>query len=247
MTKGLLFRVFFRSFFIQASWNFERMQNLGFCYSILPVLKSLHSSDDLKKAIKRHLEFFNTQPYMTAPILGVVSWMEESLHKGHLLQHDVSAVKTGVMGSYGAIGDSFFWGALRPFSSVLAVCLVIASYTFAPAVFLIIFNVPHLLVRAYGFWSGAIHGIEVFDVVGRVGLADLARHVKVLALVLAGIALALLSGKTGDFFALPSYLWSSFFTVAIFLLFVEMMKRGFSPQTIFYLIVVFSVIVATFV
>jgi len=216
MTSGVLCRAFARSFFVQASWNFERMQNLGFCYAILPVLKSLYSGDELKSAIKRHLEFFNTHPYMAAPILGVVSGMEESLKGGQIQARDISVVKTGVMGSYGAIGDSLFWGGIRSFASALGFCLAIAGCIFAPVVFLIVFNVPHLFMRVYGFRGGCVYGLEVFDRVGRIGLADMARRIKGFVLVLAGAGLALSAGKAGEFFDAPSYLWTAFFTVTVF-------------------------------
>jgi len=247
MTSGVLCRAFARSFFVQASWNFERMQNLGFCYAILPVLKSLYSGDELKSAIKRHLEFFNTHPYMAAPILGVVSGMEESLKGGQIQARDISVVKTGVMGSYGAIGDSLFWGGIRSFASALGFCLAIAGCIFAPVVFLIVFNVPHLFMRVYGFRGGCVYGLEVFDRVGRIGLADMARRIKGFVLVLAGAGLALSAGKAGEFFDAPSCLWTAFFTVTVFLLFVEIMKRGFSPHTVFYLLVAFSLGAAIFV
>ena len=247
MTSGVLFRVFARSFLMQASWNFERMQNLGFCYAILPVLKRLYRGNELKAAIKRHLEFFNTHPYMTAPILGVVSGMEESLEEGHLQGRDISGIKTGVMGSYGAIGDSFFWGGLRPFASVLGVCLAITGCVFAPVVFLIVFNVPHLLMRVYGFRGGRVYGLEVFDRIGRMGFADLARRLKGLALFFAGLGLALSAGSVGDFFDAGTYVWPALFTLVFFLFFVEIIRKGASPHTAFYILVAFSISAAVFV
>ncbi|EDK66007.1 PTS system, IID component [Streptococcus pneumoniae SP14-BS69] len=40
VTKVELKKVFKRSFMYGSSWNYERMQNLGFLYTILPVLKN---------------------------------------------------------------------------------------------------------------------------------------------------------------------------------------------------------------
>ncbi|VTP63781.1 PTS system mannose-specific EIID component [Serratia rubidaea] len=64
--------VFIRSNLFQGSWNFERMQALGFCFSMVPAIRRLYpeNNDQRKQAIKRHLEFFNTHPYVAAPILG---------------------------------------------------------------------------------------------------------------------------------------------------------------------------------
>ncbi len=49
------------------------MQALGFCFSMVPAIRRLYpeNNDARKQAIKRHLEFFNTHPYVAAPVLGV--------------------------------------------------------------------------------------------------------------------------------------------------------------------------------
>ena len=66
LTKKDLNKVLFRGMLLQLSWNYERMQALGYCYTILPALKKLYNDDQegLRKAVERNLEFFNTQPYM---------------------------------------------------------------------------------------------------------------------------------------------------------------------------------------
>ena len=61
-----------RSTFLQGSWNYERMQNGGWAYSMIPALKKLYTTkEDRAAALKRHLEFFNTHPYLAAPILAL--------------------------------------------------------------------------------------------------------------------------------------------------------------------------------
>ena len=57
--------VCWRSTFLQGSWNYERMQNGGWAYSMIPALKKLYTTkEDRAAALKRHLEFFNTHPYL---------------------------------------------------------------------------------------------------------------------------------------------------------------------------------------
>ena len=62
ITKKDMWTLFWRGMLLQLSWNFERMQGLGYCYCILPILKKLYrdNPEGLKKAVKRNLEFFNT-------------------------------------------------------------------------------------------------------------------------------------------------------------------------------------------
>ena len=55
--------VMLRSQFLQGSWNYERMQNGGWAYSLIPALKKLYpNKDDAAAALKRHLEFFKYSP-----------------------------------------------------------------------------------------------------------------------------------------------------------------------------------------
>ena len=73
---------------IQGSWNYERMQNGGWCYAMIPAIKKLYKDpEDRKAALKRHLEFFNTHPYVASPVLGVTLALEEDRANG-------AAVKT---------------------------------------------------------------------------------------------------------------------------------------------------------
>ena len=71
-------KVWWRSQFLQGSWNYERMQNLGWAYSLIPAIKKLYTKkEDQAAALERHLEFFNTHPYVAAPIIGVTLALEE--------------------------------------------------------------------------------------------------------------------------------------------------------------------------
>ena len=53
-------KVFWRSFTLLGSYNYERMEALGFNYSIMHVLRKIYPNDeDYKEALKRHMEVFN--------------------------------------------------------------------------------------------------------------------------------------------------------------------------------------------
>lgn len=82
VTKNDMRSVFWRSFPLQASFNYERMQNVGFCYSLLPVLKRLYpEKKEASEALKRHLSFFNTTPQLVTFITGACIAMEEENKK----------------------------------------------------------------------------------------------------------------------------------------------------------------------
>lgn len=56
LTPGDIRGVFIRSNLFQGSWNFERMQALGFCFSMVPAIKRLYpeNNEARRQAIKRH-------------------------------------------------------------------------------------------------------------------------------------------------------------------------------------------------
>ena len=47
LTKGDLINIFIRSNFLLGSFNFERMQSIGFCVSMIPALKRLYKGEEL--------------------------------------------------------------------------------------------------------------------------------------------------------------------------------------------------------
>ena len=72
LTKADRFKAFLRSYFLLASFNYERMQNGGVAYTLIPAIKKLYQTkEDRAAALKRHLEFFNTQPFMANQSLGL--------------------------------------------------------------------------------------------------------------------------------------------------------------------------------
>ena len=116
VTKNDMRSVFWRSFPLQASFNYERMQNVGFCYSLLPVLKRLYpEKKEASEALKRHLSFFNTTPQLVTFITGACIAMEEENKKSgdQFDIESIAALKAALMGPIAGIGDSFFWGTFR--------------------------------------------------------------------------------------------------------------------------------------
>ena len=109
LDKKVLNSMFVRSWFLLGSFNFERMQSIGFCVTMIPALKKLYKGDELKAALKRHLEFFNTQPFIAAPIMGITAAMEEQKANGKPIDDaTISGVKVGLMGPLAGVGDPIF-------------------------------------------------------------------------------------------------------------------------------------------
>ncbi len=181
---GYLRSAFFRSFLIQSSWSFERMQSLGFFYSIAPAISYIHKDKgDLAEAYKRHLEYFNTNPYMAPAIIGATIKLEEEGASGE----DIKGLKAALMGAYGAVGDSLFWGALRPLGAVAGVTLALYGFMWAPIVFLIIYNLPHIFMRCYGIIMGYRMGIGVVTAIKGLDIPGKVQKIRVVTLFISGI------------------------------------------------------------
>ena len=143
LTKKDRLAVAWRSTFLQGSWNYERMQNGGFAYAMIPALKKLYKTkEDRVDALKRHLEFFNTHPYIASPILGVTLALEEERANGAEIDDAaVQGVKIGMMGPLAGIGDPVFWFTIRPMLGALGASLAMGGSILGPILFFVAWNV----------------------------------------------------------------------------------------------------------
>jgi mannose/fructose/sorbose-specific phosphotransferase system IID component len=155
-------QLFWRSFGLQSAFNYERMQGLGFGWSLIPLIQKLYTrKEDQAAAYQRHLTFFNTHPWTVGPILGMVASMEERLAAGEgaVDADGIQAIKGGLMGPLAGIGDSLFFSTLRPIIAGVAVTLALTGNMLAPFIFVIGINVIHFWVR----WTGLQYGYKLGD------------------------------------------------------------------------------------
>ena len=136
LTKKDINKIFWRSFSVNASFNYERQMSQGCQYSLSPVLRKLYpEKEKLADALKRHSEFFNSTPMVDPFIFGVVAAMEEENANNEEFDiSSINAVKASLMGPLAGIGDSLFWGTLRPLAGGIACSLALAGNFFAPIV-----------------------------------------------------------------------------------------------------------------
>lgn len=133
--------------FLQGTWNFERMQNGGWAYSIIPAIKSLyHDEASQAAALKRHLEFYNTHPYVSAPVMGVTLAMEEERANGTAIDDAaINGVKVGMMGPLAGVGDPVFWFTIRPILGALGASLALSGNPLGPILFFVAWNIIRYL------------------------------------------------------------------------------------------------------
>lgn len=189
LTKGDIRSTYWRSTFLLGSFNFERMQAMGFCVSMIPTIKRLYKTkDDRAAALKRHLEFFNTQPWVGSAIMGVTAAMEQERANGAKDIDDaaISGVKVGLMGPLAGVGDPIFWGTLRPVLAALGAGLAITGSLLGPLLFFIGINLCRSLTRWYGFKYGYEKGTEIVQDMGGGRLQKLTQGASILGLFVMG-------------------------------------------------------------
>ncbi|WP_294844271.1 PTS system mannose/fructose/sorbose family transporter subunit IID [uncultured Gilliamella sp.] len=143
LTKKDRLAVAWRSTFLQGSWNYERMQNGGWVYSMIPAIKKLYTTkEDRSAALKRHLEFFNTHPYLASPVLGVTLALEEERANGAPVDDvAIQGVKVGMMGPLAGVGDPVFWFTVRPMLGALGASLALSGNILGPILFFLLWNI----------------------------------------------------------------------------------------------------------
>ena len=151
-----------RSMLVGACLNYERYLGLGYGYAMLPALEKLYNGEDLKDAANRHMEFYNTHPWMHNLILGVTVALEEQKALGQPISEDaISSTKAALMGPTAGFGDSFFKGVVVTITGAFAASLAIDGNPLAPIVFIIPNILVMLFVRLYGFKYGYKYGTKL--------------------------------------------------------------------------------------
>lgn len=140
-------KVWWRHQFLQGSWNYERMQNGGWAFSMIPAIKELYTKkEDQVEALKRHLEFYNTHPYVSSPVMGVTLAMEEEKANGTAIDDAaIQGVKVGMMGPLAGVGDPVFWFTLRPILGALGASMALTGSLVGPLIFFIAWNVIRMI------------------------------------------------------------------------------------------------------
>ena len=158
LTKTDLFNMFLRTNLQQASFNFERIHALGFCFDMVPAIKRLYKDKkEQAEALKRHMTFFNVTPACVGPVLGVTAAMEEAKANGAPVEEGaISSLKIGLMGPLCGVGDPIFWGTLRPITAALGAAMAVQGSLLGPVLFFLLFN----LVRLAALWFGLVYGYE---------------------------------------------------------------------------------------
>ncbi|OSB04308.1 PTS system mannose/fructose/sorbose family transporter subunit IID [Clostridium botulinum] len=188
LTKRDRISVWFRSFFLQGSWNYERMQNGGWAFAMIPAIKKLYKTkEERSEALKRHLEFFNTHPYVASPVLGVTLALEEERANGMPVEDaTIQGVKVGMMGPLAGIGDPVFWFTVRPILGALGATLAMSGNILGPIIFFLAWNIIRMAFMWYTQEFGYKAGSRISDDLSGNLLQDIKKGASILGMFILG-------------------------------------------------------------
>jgi PTS system mannose-specific IID component len=180
--------VFGRSLALQASWNPQRMQNLGLLVALIPWVRRRHLGTlERRRFCRRHFDFFNTNPYLANFVLGGLLRLEEGPDPlPRYSDEQVRTFKSTLAQSFASLGDQLFWLGLQP-ALLLAACLL--SWAVSPLLamgLIVLFGLGELALRWRALAIGYRLGMDIVDLVAHPGWHRAIRLAKRSTLVLAG-------------------------------------------------------------
>ena len=210
-----LFRLYWRSFFVQTGWSYERMMALGFLWILKPLTRRLFPTvEEQGSFLKRHLLSFNANPYLVNYAVGAVARMEEQRSP----EEQIVKFKSALRGPLGAIGDRLIWQNLRPALLILGLILAVTIGAVGALIFWFIFNLYQTFLRARGMIKGYELGSELSVELTRGYLQKMTEWSSRLGAVLLGVIfviklgqLGIKSGHPGNIFLLPAFILLSVF------------------------------------
>jgi len=216
------------------------MQGLGFAYAMAPLAaeRGERVQPETSALLARHLQRFNTHPYLAAPLIGSVTRLESENRFS-----EVNDLKNALMGPYAAIGDSFFWSSLRPLSGIAAVCIAFKGILLAPLLFLVLYTPAHLWVRIRGFITGWQQGKNGIEFIRRLDLPEKSRWTRWCSTVLLGIGAYLASTAEQIHTLFQPFILGQVGGLLVILASFLAVRKGLSPLTILYGSVLFFAVV----
>lgn len=187
-------RALSRLFAIQAAWNYERMQGVGFGYAAEPTLRSLPGGPEgarYREALARESRFFNAHPYLASLAVGAAARAELD---GEAPER-IEKLRAALCGPLGALGDRLIWaGWLQACVAIGLMLVAFGAGGWAVAAFLVLYNAVHLYLRVWGLRAGWREGMKVAHALAAPGLRHASEVVGPVAGFLVGAAVPIAFG-----------------------------------------------------
>lgn len=193
LSKKDLLKAFALVYSSETCYNYERLQALGNANMMITVVRKLYDTNEEQcEALKKYMEFFNTEPSWIGTVIhGIVVSMEEQAANGaDITGEDINALRTGLMGPMAGIGDTVSQAVVYPILAGVCCSLAIEGNMAGPILFELVYK---FLMIACGYTcfmmgykqgkqaifkllqSGTLNRItECFSVIGLVVVGNMA-------------------------------------------------------------------------
>lgn len=185
ITRADLMSAFWRYIFLfQCGWNYERMQSVGYCYSMLPILKKTRPGpEEFKEAFLTNLNFFNTNPVVGAPlILGAHIALEEA---GASLE-TTEGLKVGLMGPLAGVGDTLVWALYNSIIFSIGSVMALQGNVLGPILVILLVFFPYLAVRYWQFFWAYNQGTSLVAQLGGGAIQRITELATIAGLIVVG-------------------------------------------------------------
>lgn len=184
-----------RTFGLQGSWNYRTLVGTGMAFCMLPLLRRIHAGDPvrLREAIERHMRSFNGHPYLCSMAVAALARLEQDGTDAETIER----FRTALRGPLGTVGDRAVWAQWRPLCILVAILAfdLGASPLLSVLLFLVPYNLGHLVVRSWAFRTGWDAGLGVGRLLKGSWVERAADHLGPANLVLLGFVPVLLGGR----------------------------------------------------
>ncbi len=245
----------FKLNFLHASWNFERLQNAGFLFSIYGILKKIYMGDkeNFLRAIKRHIGFFNTHIFFSPAVAGVITRLEEDIPDTdpEAKEREIENTKMGIMGPLAAIGDSLFWSGLKPIALLLGAAIVLLAnpehvvlvWYDACIISLAVFNIPRIAIKNYLLFKAYYEYRQLFMLIQKIKFQDIMKSIKLIGMfVLAGFMAGYIRLMPNNILSVK--LVDNFLFLGVFAIFTFSLKNKVSVSKVFASVIAASIIIS---
>lgn len=184
-------------FTIQGAWNHERMLGVGTGVASLPLLRGLkkhRGTEAHRAALARASSYFNAHPYLA----GMAVAAEARAELDGRPAKQIERLRCALGSPLGSLGDRLVWAGWLPASVGMAlITFGLTGHWLAAVVFLVVYNVVHLGLRAWAFRAGWVLGLQVGEALKGPRLRRAVQVAPAVAAVLLGIGLPLAAVRLG--------------------------------------------------
>jgi len=185
VTRKDLMAAFWRYIWMsQCGWNYERMQSVGYCYSMLPILKKTRpGKEEFKEAFITNLNFYNTNPVVGTPlIMGAHVALEEA---GASLD-TTEGLKVGLMGPLAGVGDTLVWAIYNSIIFSIGSIMSLGGNAFGPIFVMIFIFFPYMAVRYWQYMWAYNQGTNLLSSLGGGAIARITELATIVGLIVVG-------------------------------------------------------------